>query len=286
LAIGHFRTALRQDPASPTVLNAMAIAYDGLGRRDIARDFFARALAADPRSVQTLNNMARSFISMGAADRALPYLKQAAALDPTNPVVLANLQAIDGLTPNDAGEIREASLPLDQERRWIERTSESQQTLVTRVSSAADDAFPPPTSFVKVAAFEAPAGDVSLASWQRPAPVAAAVLPQPPRARRPSVAIANGNGRNGMAARVRGYLENKCWAIGRLQNADRFTYTRTTIGYRAGFLTDAMALAAALPVTAEVVENASMESDIVLRIGRDCLAVESALATIMSKGKS
>ena len=36
LAVGSLRAALRSQPASPEVLNALAISYDQLGRKDLA----------------------------------------------------------------------------------------------------------------------------------------------------------------------------------------------------------------------------------------------------------
>src|SRR6185369_9054130 len=58
LAISAFQKELALNPNSTAALNGIAIAYDRLGRHDIAQRYLDLALALDPKSVVTLNNYA------------------------------------------------------------------------------------------------------------------------------------------------------------------------------------------------------------------------------------
>src|SRR5436190_8873563 len=58
LAIGAFQAELDKDPSFVPALNGLAIAYDRLGRGDVAKQYLDKALALDPKSVATLNNLA------------------------------------------------------------------------------------------------------------------------------------------------------------------------------------------------------------------------------------
>lgn len=64
---------------------------------------------------------------------------------------------------------------------------------------------------------------------------------------RPAVEISNGNGVNGMARRVGEHLRREGYRVGRLANADRFTYESTVIYHSKGQDSFASVLADALP---------------------------------------
>ena len=280
LAAGQLRAALRNDPLSLDILNALALTYERLGRHDVAQRYFAQALAVEPGSVQTLNNIARSLLDKGSVDVAVSYLKRAEVLDPRNPVVRANLA--DAIGRDQQGpNIRSASVSgvAAPATVWIERTSASKQTLVTHGEfdvlggTPEQKAILPLVHFATVTAREKPHAE----SWVI---AAAAEIPAPsrePAKDRPNVVVANGNGRTGMAARMRNYLERLDWKIGGLLNADQFNYATTTVVYIAGQEAEARRLAALLPVKADLVEKDDLISDVVLRIGRDLLPFDHAL---------
>ena len=276
LAVQRLRAALRVQPRSPEVLNALAVAYDHLGRRDIAQAYFAEALAADPNSVQTLNNIARSLMSGGSYSLAGSYLERAAALEPANPIIRANQRAIAVRPePDSAGRLQ----PIRSDGPgWIERTSPAVQTIVTRRAfrddsvNESDDTLLPLLNFANVESSAGGGAEVQVAlvrmQPERPAnetvSTSAAV----------AVAIANGNGRNGMAARLDRYLQTKGWAPSRLLNADHFAYATTAITYRAGFADAAWALAKSLPIATEIKESNSLSTDVLLRIGKDLVSYD------------
>jgi LytR cell envelope-related transcriptional attenuator/Tetratricopeptide repeat len=279
LAVRPLRAALRSRPNSPEILNALAVAYEKLGRRDLSQLYFAQALAADPGSVQTLNNIARSLMQSGSPSLAGAYLERAAAVDPRNPIVRSNLELVANRpTPGPAERIAHAVARGADRPIWIERTAPMLQTLVTTPGLAAenaviDDTLLPLVSFATVSFTPdsaAPGGSrIDVESLAEPAAAESARMPFSG-----ALTIANGNGRTGMAARMGAYLESRGWKTARLLNADHFSYARTAITYRAGFASAANDLAAALPVAADLSESAAPEADVHIRIGRDLLAFD------------
>lgn len=286
LAAGQLRAALRNSPLSLDILNALALTYERLGRHDVSQRYFAQALAIEPRSVQTLNNIARSLLDNGSAAVAVSYLKRAQTLDPSNPVVRANLADATRRDQPDANmQSASASGSVPPANLWIERTSASKQTLVTRGDlqfvrgTPEQNAILPLVNFATVTASEKP----RLASQA----VEAAEMPTPPRDRvkdRPNVVVANGNGRTGMAARMRDYLQRMDCKIGGVSNADQFDYATTTVAFKAGFEAEARRIAGLLPVKAILVETNNAMSDVVLRIGRDLLPFDRAADTEFQTG--
>ncbi len=286
LAAGYLRAALRNDPMSLDVLNALALTYERLRRHDVSRRYFAQALAVDPRSVQTLNNIARSLLDSGSRDIAVSYLKRAEALDPDNSVVRANLvDATRQGLPDSNVRSASVSRAVEPATVWIERTNAFRQTLVTRgelhvVSGAAEqNAILPLVNFSTVAKNEKP----HVASRK----VAAAEIPAPSRETikdRPKVVIVNGNGRTGMAARMRNNLQREGWKIGAVKNADQFNYATTSVVYMTGYEAEAKKLAAALPVKTVLVEQDNLISDVILRIGRDLLPFDHATDVKLETG--
>jgi tetratricopeptide (TPR) repeat protein len=104
-------------------------------------------------------------------------------------------------------------------------------------------------------------------------PAAIETQPQP----RMVIEVSNGAGRNGMAARMRGYLRDHGTAVNRLTNADRFTYRATTIAYKPGSEAAAEALAAALPIECRMTPDERGRSDVRLVLGSDLLGFDAAL---------
>ena len=69
LAIELFKSASR-DPALQTEsLNGLAVAYDAIGRRDIAERYFEEALASQPADERTRRNLARFYATTGQQDK-------------------------------------------------------------------------------------------------------------------------------------------------------------------------------------------------------------------------
>ncbi len=69
-AISAFRRALRETPDNPEAFNGLAIAYDRIGRRDLAQRYFELAVAADPVQDRYKVNLARFFERGGQPELA------------------------------------------------------------------------------------------------------------------------------------------------------------------------------------------------------------------------
>lgn len=135
LAAGHWATALSafrralvvgEEPVR--VLNGMAIAFDGIGRPDLARGVYGRALAHDPGNPITLNNLARCMIGQHRYDSAMLYAERALAApygSPYRQTIAATL------TEARAGRSRQATpsavtrAEVRSRQRRVERTAEN-----------------------------------------------------------------------------------------------------------------------------------------------------------------
>lgn len=80
-AISAFRLALTADPSSVSALNGLGIAYDRLGRRDLARRHFEMALAVAPDAADIAYNLGLSLHLAGEDRAAVPWLQRAAGGD-------------------------------------------------------------------------------------------------------------------------------------------------------------------------------------------------------------
>lgn len=69
-AISAFRAALRDDASRAEAHNGLAIAYDSIGRKDLARRYFELAVAERPDEARYRGNLARFFESNGQAELA------------------------------------------------------------------------------------------------------------------------------------------------------------------------------------------------------------------------
>lgn len=76
-AISAFRLALTADQGSVPALNGLAIAYDRLGRRDLARRHFEMALALAPGAGDIAYNLGLSLHLGGEHRAAVPWLQRA-----------------------------------------------------------------------------------------------------------------------------------------------------------------------------------------------------------------
>jgi tetratricopeptide (TPR) repeat protein len=83
LAIEAFAAEVARDPKSIRALNGEAIAYDKLGRSDVAERFFQAALAVDQNSPETLNNLAILHLTHGDPDGAIVLAERAKAALPS-----------------------------------------------------------------------------------------------------------------------------------------------------------------------------------------------------------
>jgi hypothetical protein len=92
-AISAFRAALRVEKGSAEANNGLAIAYDHLGRKDLAQRYFELAVAERPSDMRYRRNLARFFEQSGQVQLAQGLLE--APAEPSAPVeVLASIQPV------------------------------------------------------------------------------------------------------------------------------------------------------------------------------------------------
>ena len=77
-AISAFHIALAQAPQSVAALNGLAVAYDRLGRSDLARQHFEMALALEPDAADIAYNLGLALGRAGQDRNAIPHLQRAA----------------------------------------------------------------------------------------------------------------------------------------------------------------------------------------------------------------
>jgi tetratricopeptide (TPR) repeat protein len=58
-ALFRFKQAYRNDSVNPKTLNNLAVAYEALGRFDLALDFYQKAIRADPSNKEMKRNYSR-----------------------------------------------------------------------------------------------------------------------------------------------------------------------------------------------------------------------------------
>ncbi len=80
-AISSFRLALAADQGSIPALNGLGIAYDRLGRSDLARQHFEMALSLEPDAADVAYNLGYSLHLAGDSRAAVPWLQRASGGD-------------------------------------------------------------------------------------------------------------------------------------------------------------------------------------------------------------
>ena len=282
-------------PDNLRALNALATAYDRMGRYDLAVRIYHRALAQAPDDPATLNNIGYSYLLQGRRDLAISYLAVAeerlAGQEDADAERLRRVRmnlamaeyeeapqgpsmalagglsgpgtpGLAGLAASDEG----VSLP------HLLRSGQAVQFLMTQEASLATA---PGVTFE----LDRSAPDETAARRDmRRAPSLSLVTtrPPPPNDGSPPGALAtarielsNGAGLSGMAASFRRALGRKGVEVARLTNAERFSFAETTVFYRPGFAEPAAWLARELGVEAAVQPASGQRSDIRVRLGGD-----------------
>ena len=104
----YFKDAVEKAPKDVTAWIGLAASYDRLRRFDLADQAYAQAIRLGGETVQVLNDQGYSYMLRGNLNAARRKFERAYTLDPTNPVIVNNLQLLNG------------------SRRFIERPPENQ----------------------------------------------------------------------------------------------------------------------------------------------------------------
>jgi tetratricopeptide (TPR) repeat protein len=243
---------LRHDGADSVALAhgylALAQSYEQQGRRELAAETFAKAaqVAGADAALHTLAGV--GLARLGHAQEAVPVLRHAATLQPGEPAALNNLGHALMLAGRDSDAVavlRQALVLEPAHPRAIANLAEARRRLGEAAAPAA-------------VAQAAPAAPLPTA--------AAATAPAAPKA--PRLAIVNGMGLGGAAARMAQTLQ----AAGltpagrpRLQNLVPYQVRDTVVEYRPGFRAEAEHAARSLP-GARLDERPAGPADADLRI--------------------
>jgi Flp pilus assembly protein TadD len=92
----YFRDAVEKAPKDATAWIGLAASYDRLRRFDLADQAYVQAARLAGETVQLLNNRGYSYMLRGDLVRARQQFLKAYELDPSNPVILSNLELLDG----------------------------------------------------------------------------------------------------------------------------------------------------------------------------------------------
>ena len=182
-ALSAFQVALAQAPQSVAALNGIAIAYDRLGRSDLARQHFEMALALEPDAADIAYNLALTLIGAGQDRAAIAPLQRAAAGTDARVAAAArrNLIRIEArLTAPVPGPLPAAAPPVPAGPR-IDLASSGEAVLVLAPSVAPAAAAAPVRMAAAAPALAERLGDVAALTipinLPKPEPEAPDVLP-------------------------------------------------------------------------------------------------------------
>jgi tetratricopeptide (TPR) repeat protein len=288
LAIADLEKALNQESHSEKVLNLLGVAYDRIGRHDVARTYLSQALTLAPKSAETLYNMGNSFYLESDYPAAQRYFEKASALaeGSLQNAVRGRLLVLQDRLPQPLPQKAAVDVSAHGTSRaqQLVRTSDHTYELNTaentpnRTPDTCDNGC---ASAPVMAALSEPSVE--------PPPQPPAVVPRPvevtqvvgsvPNFARLQLEVSNGAGRHKLAARVSHFLTTVGLQPRYVTNADRFNYTRTTIVYRQGFEAAAQHLARQFPVDAELVPSTESWPNLRIILGTDMLPFDRTLST-------
>jgi hypothetical protein len=307
VAAQAFQAALLAGGPSVERLNALAVAYDHLGRYDLSDQYYRRALALDARNAQTLNNFAVSLARRGLPDKAALVFAEAKRDAPENETVTANLAQLEADGHRAAASpapkiVAAAPPPQAPALPRVEHVAVGTMQLITAESRdgnrpgavsqgpAPEIPFSSPHVAKEVAAAPSAVQPVAVAAATVvPAPETKIAVAEVARDRaaapapQPRVEVANGAGRNRMATRMRAFLKPRGVRVVRLTNDKSFHHRTTVIAYRPGFEQAARDLARDLPVPVTLTASTTLRGDIRLCLGHDLMEFDLALQTTGKK---
>ncbi len=248
-----WRKAALAAPQDADTLNALGMAEAGQGLYGKAVEALRRAVALAPQSAQLLNNLGYALLLNGDPEEAKIVLKEALLRKPDHLLAMANLHRLEQPAQNASPAAEAPPQPREP--------SPPAQNL---------------QSVPNVAPFSLRQTGLAAAETATPAPATPAPTPtlHTAPALQPRIEIANGNGINGMATALRGWLRTRgLEQKPLLRNALPFNTATTVVHYRAGYLEAAQALAERMPQRVALATEPGGVADVDVRVvlGRDFL---------------
>ncbi len=295
LAVYHFTQVLAKNPADMGALKGAAIAYDKLGRFDLSSKYYQRALKLDPDNAVTLNNYGYSLILQGKLDDAIPYLQAAK---------VADIERSEEAKPSPAESNLRLAMAVvgatekpkivavgPEIRPLIARETARLRQLVTHVSAEfiaqakaaqikPELIIPARSRMIRAPVIRLSTRTKAIKSRQFAKFVSSrdTVKAEPILVKHASyrLEVSNGAGINGMARRMRAYLEQTPESAA-LTNAAHYGFATTVISYRGEFRQAAEELAAGLPFPVTLDRDDGLRRDVRLRLGADAISFDGQI---------
>ncbi|OIR17579.1 beta-barrel assembly-enhancing protease [mine drainage metagenome] len=304
LAIAAYQRVLAADDGFVEARNGLGVVYSRQGKYREAIEAFQAAIKQAPKAAHIYNNLGYAYYLQGQYTKSVLTLEQATELDPTNLRALNNLglaYAKKGNNPesvqsfseaaNVAGTHQQSATPMSNASTQIVPLTnvagitvkpadtiqkEEQETLTLPKDRGV---IRPASAVTEVADFEHRVKLVQVSPnvyelderQHQPSSIpATSVLDSKPISIT-KVEVANGNGINGMAAKVGKFLRTQGYQAIRLTNQKPFQIHMTQIQYREGYLSEAQILKLSLPESPELVLRNDLRADIGVRLvlGKD-----------------
>lgn len=271
-----WRKAALAAPQDADTLNALGMAEAGQGLYGNAVEALRRAVALAPQSAQLLNNLGYALLLDGRQEEARIVLKEALLRKPDHLLAMANLNRLEPLAQTlDPPANPAKDTPIHSDMAALRMSPPGSPAAEAPLSPR--EPSPPITNLQidpNVPPFALRQTDLAAAETTTPEPAAQA--PSPPRhtvpVLPPRIEIANGNGINGMATALRGWLRTRGLEQKPiLRNALPFTTATTVVHYRVGYFEAAQAFAERMPqrVTLAPEPGGVADTDVRVVLGRD-----------------
>lgn len=296
-ALDAYRRAAEALPTDADLQNSLGLAYAKSGQFALAVAALRRAVALAPERAQLLNNLGYALMLAGRPEEARRMFSLTLAVDPLHELARANLghlaqqaAAQGSTTSNTASVQRNATGKVA--RQAAAGADSPPATGVSNAVVAQSGAAAPSTEqdSVSGAGRQLPAlpsidltEDRAIASLppvrstfppssktQKPASIPSEQSPAAEAALR--LEVSNGNGVNGLAARIARWLASSGMEGARLTNQRPYQQQLTSIQYRSGHEASAQRVARALRATDQAVSavpTPSLRSDVRVVLGRD-----------------
>ena len=291
LAIEEFRKAIREAPESPEGYNALASAYDMIGRFDLASRNYELALARAPDEGRIYRNMARSLKMQGRGGEAEALLAEWDAVKNRAPATeqSANAIAVTLAVPASvqAAPLAQIAAPLPKQivvaanvarvtqASGISPQAPSIATQVLRPGRQIVIALDPPLSDPVVEAPRVMRKPVAPAPVAIRSVIAKLDAPTPVRtAAISAIRIMNAGARKGAAQRMQTLLA-RSGTPSRIADADR-RLAQSWIVYPKYARADAMALQRRLPIAVRTIADNRVRR-VTLLLGRDAASFQAKI---------
>jgi hypothetical protein len=274
LAIESFQKELKENANSIPALNGLAVAFDRLGRKDIARSYLERALGADPNSVVTLTNLAYLNLTLGERPAAVAYsdrAEHAAAHmsgelpDLVQSVISRNAEAVS--IPDNASQptAHTAEPP----------ASPAQATALEHLGGNEWHFRTPDVTVENLASAHEPSAQTETAPQWAEVMLSGSVI-----------RVSNGTGRSSMAKRFSGYLSQHGITVHAITNEPSPDYRESTVFYNPDQYATAEAFAKNLPLRMRLVEAKQGRGGIEIVIGSDWFAFDDKMRLRIATAQS